>query len=89
MAKRRPGAARASIEHKKHGPKRHQFRTYGKCGRVMMARTGVLNKYSDYEAFCQAMMARGITHELALKWDKYKVLPMDRKKAFWSTFNAI
>lgn len=89
MAKRRPGAARASTEHKKHGPKRHQFRAYGKCGRVMMAHIGVLNKYIDYEAFCQAMMARGFTHELAARWDNYKALSMDKKKAYWSNLKKI
>lgn len=87
MAKRRPSTARASSEHKKHGPKRHQFREYGKCGRVMMARTGVLNKYADYECFCQALVAHGISHEFAARWDDYKSLPMAKKKAYWSTLN--
>ena len=86
MAKRRPAARGAAIQHKNHGPKRHQFRAYTKCGRASMPR-GLLNKYWDYESFCMALAGHGVTHDFAARWKAYSVLPFAQRKQYWADLN--
>ena len=59
---------------KSHGPKRNLFHNYPKGMRNQMARAGMLNKYTDYESFVLAIMARGIKTDYQRLWSQYFAL---------------
>lgn len=47
---------------KSHGPKTKRFHGYSKAMRITMARSGMLNKYHDVEAYKQSCLSKGIPY---------------------------
>ena len=64
-------AGGGSGQHKNHGPKTRRFHHYDKMGRLTMAESKMLIKYTDREAFDQAIAARGAKGDFNLLWKDF------------------
>ena len=68
---------------KNHGPKRHMFRWAGPM-KHEFAKSGLLSKYYDFESWQLAMAARGNRKADKAEFDRFVVLPMEQKKAYFA-----
>jgi hypothetical protein len=83
MAKGKGKKVSSGGPHKKHGPKRHMFRWAGPM-KEAFAKAGILTKYHDYESWQLAMAARGIKKADRAEFNRFVVLSMEEKKAYFA-----
>lgn len=72
-----------SIVRKSHGPKRHLFADYGSTLTYEFGKAGVLTKYSNFESFKLACMARGCKNPTKTMWSVFSVLNTKAEKDEW------
>ena len=85
MAKGKGGrkATAGSGLRKKHGPKRHLFKDYKPMVKAM-ADAGLLSKYVNFESWQLAMAARGCKKADKAEFNRFVVLSMEEKKAYFA-----
>ena len=64
---------------KSHGPKRHMFKDLKPLVHLI-AKTGLLSKYYDFESWVLACQARGIKNPGKAEFSKFVVLPTIKAK---------
>lgn len=77
------GSRASGGPHKNHGPKRHM---HSWCGAMKQdfAKAGVLSKYHDFESWQLAMSARGNRKADRAEFERFVVLSMEDKKAYFA-----
>jgi len=83
MAKGKGKGASSSGPHKKHGPKRHLFKEYKPMVKAM-ADAGLLSKYHNFESWQLAMAARGCKKADRAEFNRFVILSMEEKKAYFA-----
>ena len=84
MAKGKRKGISSGGPHKKHGPKRHLFREYKPMVHVI-AQSGLLSKYDNYESWVLACQSRGKRNVDRAEFNRFVVLSMEEKKAFFKS----
>ena len=68
---------------KSHGPKRKLFHEWSRSMRIHLANAGLLSKYSNYESFKLACVARGVKNPTESMFNEMKVLKTKADKDAW------
>lgn len=68
---------------KAHGPKRKLFHEYNKVMRSEMAKHGLLTKYSNFESFKLACIARGMRNPTEADFRTMSLLPTRAAQDEW------
>ena len=84
MAKGKKASSGGS--HKSHGPKKNMFR-WAKPMKHSLAKTGVLSKYYDFEAWQQAVQAKGKRNAGQAEFRAFFVLTDEEKKAYFENLS--
>ena len=81
MAKGKKKSGSSGGLHKKHGPKRHLFKEYKPMIHII-AKTGLLNKYNNYESFVLACNARGKRNPSKQEFIQFTLLTRSQQKEY-------
>ncbi len=81
MAKTKRSSGSSGLR-KNHGPKRHLHKDYKPMVHVI-AKAGLLSKYSDKESFILACTARGVKHNYDALWSQFALLKTKAEKDAW------
>jgi hypothetical protein len=68
---------------KMHGPKRKLFHEWSRSMRIHLANAGLLTKYTNYESFKLACVARGIKNPTEAMFDEMRFLKTQADKDAW------
>ena len=68
---------------KMHGPKRKLFHDWSISMRIHLANAGLLDKYSNYESFKLACVARGVKNPTEAMFDEMRFLKTQADKDAW------
>lgn len=68
---------------KMHGPKRKLFHEWSRSMRIHLANAGLLSKYTNYESFKLACVARGVKNPNTAMFDEMKFLKTQADKDAW------
>lgn len=68
---------------KMHGPKRKLFHDWSRSMRIHLANAGLLDKYSNYESFKLACVARGVKNPTEAMFDEMRFLKTQADKDAW------
>ena len=82
MAKAKKPAARGE-QRRTHGPKRHQFASYGKSLSMELSRLGLTDKYHDKESWRMSCIDRGFKSVGDATWYEFSKLKDDDAKKAW------
>ena len=86
MAKGKGKKVSSGGPHKKHGPKRHLFKEYKPMIHVI-AKTGLLSKYYNYESFVLACNARGKRNASKEEFNTFASLPREQQKEYFKNLS--
>ena len=86
MAKGKGKKVSSGGPHKKHGPKRHLFKEYKPMIHVI-AKTGLLSKYYNYESFVLACNARGKINASKEEFNTFASLPREQQKEYFKNLS--
>lgn len=83
MAKGKGKKVASSGPKKNHGPKKKMFHCWTSTMRMHLAKAGLLSKYNNYEAWQQAVQARGKRETSRNDFLKFVNLDKDEKDAYF------
>lgn len=83
MAKGKGKGGSSGGPRKNHGPKKHMFRWAGPM-KWSLAKTGMLTREHDYEAWQQACTARGKRNISYIEFKNFVALTDEQKKEYFS-----
>ena len=86
MAKGKKKSGSSGGPHKKHGPKRHLFKEYKPMIHVI-AKTGLLSKYSNYESFVLACSARGKRNPSKQEFMEFTLLTREQQTEYFKSLS--
>lgn len=68
---------------KMHGPKRKLFHEWSRSIRIHLANAGLLDKYSHFESFKLACVARGLKNPTMAHFDQMRFLKTRKEQDEW------
>ena len=83
MAKGKGKKVASAGPKKKHGPKKKMFHCWSSTMRMHFAKAGLLNKYSNYEAWQQACQAKGKRTTTHNDFNEFVKLSQEEKEKFF------